>query len=216
MPLKDHYRTLGLTATASVDDIKKAFRKLAHQYHPDKNQTQGSNTERFRQVQEAYNILGDAAQKKAYDEQRHWAGLIADKEPASITPTWLLQQAKQLQAQLKKADRDTLNQALLRQYLSHLLSDAHLAIIAKDADEEQVNCLFTTLLATTEKMELRYFEEIAPKLRQLSNNAAVLKALDNAADKKAKDAMQRKLLPFLIIFITLFLCALMYFYTKIG
>ncbi|HEU5114621.1 MAG TPA: molecular chaperone DnaJ [Candidatus Paceibacterota bacterium] len=61
---KDYYKTLGVEKNASQDDIKKAFRKLAHQYHPDK---QGGNAEKFKEVNEAYSVLSDEQKRKQYD-----------------------------------------------------------------------------------------------------------------------------------------------------
>jgi curved DNA-binding protein len=59
----DHYATLGVSRTASQDEIKRAFRKLASQHHPDK----GGDTAKFQAIQAAYDTLGDAAKRAAYD-----------------------------------------------------------------------------------------------------------------------------------------------------
>ena len=52
---KDYYKTLGVDKSASQEDIKKAFRKLAHEHHPDK----GGNAEKFKEASEAYSVLSD-------------------------------------------------------------------------------------------------------------------------------------------------------------
>src|SRR5687767_11617092 len=62
----DHYKTLGVDRKASQDDIKKAYRKLARQYHPDTNKDAGAE-ERFKQISEAYDVLGDPEKRKRYD-----------------------------------------------------------------------------------------------------------------------------------------------------
>src|SRR5829696_8566560 len=62
----DHYKTLGVDRKASADEIKKAYRKLARQYHPDTNKEPGAE-ERFKQVSEAYDVLSDAEKRKRYD-----------------------------------------------------------------------------------------------------------------------------------------------------
>ena len=67
MAVKDPYRTLGVDKKASDDEIKKAYRKLARQYHPDKNPGDASAEERFKEIQEAYSILSDADKRKRYD-----------------------------------------------------------------------------------------------------------------------------------------------------
>ncbi len=61
---KDFYKTLGVDKNASQDDIKKAFRKLAHQYHPDKNKGDDS---KFKEVNEAYTVLSDQQKRQQYD-----------------------------------------------------------------------------------------------------------------------------------------------------
>jgi molecular chaperone DnaJ len=65
--VKDPYKTLGVDKKASDDEIKKAYRKLARQYHPDTNHGDKAAEERFKEVQSAYAILSDPAKRKEYD-----------------------------------------------------------------------------------------------------------------------------------------------------
>merc|ERR1711963_67053 len=64
---KDYYTILGVSRAASDDEIKKAYRKLALKYHPDKNQSPGAE-ERFKEIGEAYDVLSDAKKKQIYDQ----------------------------------------------------------------------------------------------------------------------------------------------------
>src|SRR5688572_29296118 len=68
MAQKDFYAVLGLTSKATADEIKKAYRKLAKQYHPDTNSSDPKAAERFKEISEAHNVLGDAEKRKKYDE----------------------------------------------------------------------------------------------------------------------------------------------------
>ena len=63
---KDYYKILGVDKSASEIDIKKAFRKLAHQYHPDKNGS--GNEEKFKEINEAYQVLGNKEKRQQYDQ----------------------------------------------------------------------------------------------------------------------------------------------------
>ena len=68
MEYKDYYKILGVEKKASQDAIKKAYRKLAVKYHPDKNQGNKEAEEKFKEIGEAYEVLGDAEKRKKYDE----------------------------------------------------------------------------------------------------------------------------------------------------
>src|SRR5688500_2861433 len=67
MPQKDLYKILGVDKKASAEDIKKAHRKLVRQFHPDRNPGDAKAEERFKEVQAAYDILGDPDKRKQYD-----------------------------------------------------------------------------------------------------------------------------------------------------
>lgn len=65
---KDYYQSLGVSRTATDDEIKKAFRKLARLYHPDVAKDKKKAEEKFKEINEAYEVLGDPAKRKQYDE----------------------------------------------------------------------------------------------------------------------------------------------------
>lgn len=68
MDYKDYYKILGVDKKAGADEIKKAYRKLAVKYHPDKNPDDKLAEEKFKELNEAYEVLGDAEKRKKYDE----------------------------------------------------------------------------------------------------------------------------------------------------
>lgn len=68
--LKDYYAVLGVPETADADAIKKAYRKMAREYHPDRNAGDKAAEEKFKDAQEAYDTLSDAEKRKAYDLRR--------------------------------------------------------------------------------------------------------------------------------------------------
>ena len=68
MQFIDYYQILDVDKSASMADIKKAYRKLARKYHPDKNPNDAEAEKKFKQVNEAYTVLSDAEKRKKYDQ----------------------------------------------------------------------------------------------------------------------------------------------------
>ncbi len=67
---KDFYAVLGVASTATADELKKQYRRLAKQHHPDSNQNDPKSSERFKEISEAYTVLGDPEKRKEYDDMR--------------------------------------------------------------------------------------------------------------------------------------------------
>ena len=66
--MSDYYQALGVERTASADDIKRAYRKLAVKYHPDKNPGDSEAEQHFKKISEAYDILSDESKRRMYDQ----------------------------------------------------------------------------------------------------------------------------------------------------
>src|SRR5437773_5943412 len=67
---KDYYAMLGVAQTATTDDVRRAYRRLALQWHPDRNPGNPAAEERFKEISEAYAVLIDAGKRRRYDEAR--------------------------------------------------------------------------------------------------------------------------------------------------
>ena len=78
---KDYYAVLGVSASATQDEIKKQYRKLAAKHHPDKNQNDPKAADRFKEISEAYQVIGDAEKRKQYDQMRQ-LGAFGGGRPA--------------------------------------------------------------------------------------------------------------------------------------
>src|SRR5256712_8945140 len=69
---QDYYQVLGVSETASVAEIKKAFRRLAKQHHPDRNPNNPQAADRFKEINEAHDVLSDPDKRKKYDQLRRY------------------------------------------------------------------------------------------------------------------------------------------------
>src|SRR6476620_7253714 len=87
-PGVDYYKALGVPEKASADEIKKAYRKLAKQFHPDSTGGDKAKEARFKDVQNAYDVLGDAKKKKLYDEIRAGGVRAGPRGPGGATYTY--------------------------------------------------------------------------------------------------------------------------------
>jgi molecular chaperone DnaJ len=74
--MKDYYATLGVNRTASKDDIKKAYRKLSMQHHPDRNPDDPEAENKFKEINEAYSVLFNDSKRRAYDNPDPFAGMF--------------------------------------------------------------------------------------------------------------------------------------------
>ncbi len=82
MAAKDFYQVLGVPDSASQGDIKKAYRRLAKQYHPDANPNNPKAAERFKEISEAHSTLSDPEKRKQYDQMRRFGAFDGMSAPA--------------------------------------------------------------------------------------------------------------------------------------
>lgn len=129
--MKDLYDRLGLAREATPEEIKRAYRKRAAQYHPDKP---GGCREKFQEIQEAYEILSDPAQRKQYDE----TGEVG-------TPMWMKVLLGLFEKALSEADERTDLVQWVRNQIKGGMRDAELAKVKMERDIEKLKAMLPNL-----------------------------------------------------------------------
>jgi curved DNA-binding protein CbpA len=125
--LKDYYTILQLPPSASVDEVKKAYRRLAHQYHPDKKGEDPYAAAQFTEIKEAYEILTNRIKKDHYLQQRWYAQSIGKRVTQTfITPESILKLALELDKYSSTLDMHRMDKDGLYHYICDIVSDENI------------------------------------------------------------------------------------------
>lgn len=136
-PSKDYYSILGLSPAATTQEVKKAFRKLALLYHPDRNPGRQSqlSAERFSAIQEAYKVLSDARLRAQYQYARHVLHPQTNARPLAASAAEVRALAQKLHHDTRHLDPFRINRDLLYLQVMDILSDQHLQLLQEQADQ---------------------------------------------------------------------------------
>jgi curved DNA-binding protein CbpA len=214
--LKDYYRALEVSPTSTIEEIKKAYRRLAFRYHPDTNPDSKYSTARFNEIQEAYVVLSSKEKRRRYDEERWLAGMgNRSKEQANITPDWILREAQKLNKHMAVIDTYRMSHSALHQYILLLLSNEHLAILEKESTKEINKQIVQTLLTATSKLKYIYMADVANVLKAIPGiDGELLKETDEQVRLSKKLEKNSNMFPLLLVAIAVVLVIIMYFWSK--
>lgn len=178
---KDYYAELELTIYASSEDIKWSFRRLAHQYHPDKGTTDSNAAEKFQRILEAYQVLSDPAKRVAY--HREISVALPSEDPAVQWETFILQ-LKSLNEWVQQVDPFRYDVSGYSEYVAHLCSRAiryNLQLSPSPSDINKMVALFIPCMHLVDKRkqaliarELKSIPGISPKQEAAMDAACAL------------------------------------------
>ncbi|HEX5652711.1 MAG TPA: J domain-containing protein [Chitinophagaceae bacterium] len=212
MHLKDHYSILEIAPSATLAEIKKAYRKLAQQLHPDKNANDPYAAARFAAVKEAYEVLTNP-QKKAHYLQQRWYDQSMGKRKTQeiITPVSLLKQSLELNRQVAQMDVHRMDRQGLLEYMLSQFDDSSLEQLGSFKEPSIIEQIIISTLKTAEVFKTDQLQQIAAKLSRL----AALNSLDQERIEKALRTQRRKeswekMELVIVILITLIICVLIF------
>ena len=212
MHLKDYYNILKLEPSATLPEIKKAYRKLALQYHPDKNQNNRYAAAQFTEIKEAYEVLTNPAKKEYYLQQRWYNQSLGKRKTQNIiTPVTVLLQALELEKYVSKLDVFRMDKAGLQEYILGLISDSAIEQLKKFNEPETNRQIITIILKAILPLPKLYVKKITEQLNKLSEGDEIAKnQLTAFIQKNEKKNRRDRFSIFIIILATTFLCLLIY------
>lgn len=198
-----------------MEEIKKSFRKLAHEFHPDKNPDNAFAEAHFREIQEAYHVLSHEERRRLYDHERWLSGRFA-KNALVLKPEYLLDDLYKLNAHLREIDVYRMNRELLYRYLLFMLSDEKVAIIEKRAQAPVRQGIAREILKAMQLLPGFFALEIISRIQLILNgeDEEILKELEMVTRKVQREQRLQRYLPWLIAALTLFICVAMYLFSK--
>jgi curved DNA-binding protein CbpA len=212
MQLKDYYSILEIETSATYAEIKKSFRRLAQQYHPDKNNNDPYASSRFTEIKEAYEVLTNPAKKEYYLQQRWYNQSInRRKTQGIITPVAVLKQALELEKYVSTLDVYRMDKEGLKQYILALVPNSAIEQLKKFNEPETVKEIISVLLKTITALPKKSTDEIILRLKNLAeSDPASFQEIEIFSARTSKKHKQEKYSLIIILTITLLLCLLIY------
>ena len=212
MHLKDYYAILEIETSASATEIKKSFRRLAQQFHPDKNQADPYASAQFSEIKEAYDILTNPSKKEYYLQQRWYDQSIGKRKKQDIiTPVSILKQALELERHVSTLDAFRMDKQGLEQYILELLSNETVNKLKKFEEPDIISQIVQTTLQTIRILPIRYSKSVLQQLNLLAaTNEDATQQIQSFSVKSNKKHQQEKYSTLIIIGITIILCLLIF------
>ena len=212
MEIKDYYKILAVEPSASIADIKKAYRKLALQYHPDKNNNLYTAA-LFTEIKEAYEVLTNPTKKEQYLQQRWYNKATGNQATAIIiTPINVLKQVLVFEQYVAQLDVFRMDKISVYKSLQALTTENTITTLLTFNEPNINHQIIKTLLKPLALLSVKNASKISANLMLLSNGNIASQVLINSAIKKIKSKEKwQKYQWVLIITITLFICSIIWY-----
>jgi len=212
MRLKDYYSILEIESSATQAEIKKAFRKLAHQFHPDKNKHDPPATALFAEIKEAYEVLTNPAKKEYYLQQRWYNQSIGKRKTQEIiTPVTMLKQALELERYVSKLDVFRMDKEGLYDYLSSLLTDISIEKLNSFNDKATNEEIIKMLLVCFRPLPFHFVLSLHKQLIKINVSPDCSKKISDWVAGREKIHTREKYKVWIILLVVVVICLLIFF-----
>lgn len=214
--LKDYYAILDVPLTATVPEIKQAYRKLVMVYHPDKNNDDPYALARFNEIKEAYEVLMNPGKKELYLQER-WLHKASGKKIGDelVTAPAILKKCLELNRQIAGMDIYRMNYKGMVNRIIALLSDETIDILLDQKETDVHASILASVVKSIEHFPSAAAKPVADQLLKLAVNLpSWQKYIQQQMQEKATKEKWSWLNPLLIVLLTLAICALIWFGAK--
>lgn len=211
--MKDYYQILEIELWATQPEIKKAYRKLAQQYHPDKNFQDLHATARFSEIKEAYEVLTNPAKREYYLEERWLLKAMGKKGGETVfTPVSLLKQVLEFDRHLSRLDVHRMNKEGLYQYIySELLKEDAVQKL-NSFHEEQINReIISLILKNLYSMPAEHLENLEKRMLMIHSDQATIDNINSGFRSQQKHNEREKNRIWIILLIVIVISLLIFF-----
>lgn len=216
MHLKDYYQILELEPSANITEIKKAYRKLALIYHPDKNSNDPYAAARFTDIKEAYEVLTDPRKKDYYLQQRWYQqSQGSSKTQAPITPEYILKRSLELEKHVSRLDEFRMDKEGLQQYILALVDNETIEKLQPFREISINREIISILIRAMKNLSPTQTEKIIGQLSKLNPADPISGAmLTTFQQKHKKKSRLHELTPLYMILLTGLICLLIFLLSR--
>lgn len=213
MVTKDYYAILEIPPNAGPEDIKKAYRRLAMVFHPDKAGSDPYPAARFKDIREAYEVLSNPGKRRAYLEKRWYERSMGHPpgEQAALTPPFVLTQCLELNKYVYQLDVFRMDKEKLLWNIRQIINHDNIETLQSFGEMECIRQIIFSLLDTCRRLPVKYTAPLLPLLYQLAgNDQQAGQAIDAFATRSKKEDSWQKQKVWVAMLITLLIILLMY------
>jgi curved DNA-binding protein CbpA len=211
MQVKDYYRILELDPAANLTEIKNAYRRLAHQFHPDKNKQDPAADLQFAEIKEAYEILSDPGKKNYYLQQRWYQQSIGRKKfQQAFSPVSLLQQTLELERYVSKLDVHRMDRQGLFEYTIDLVPDEVIQKLNAFKDESVNKQVIQLIISAAQHLNLDQLVRLGEQVKKIEPLNFSQQQVKQIIERKRRANYWERSIPWLVLLAALLLCFIIF------
>ncbi|MCX8020327.1 MAG: J domain-containing protein [Chitinophagaceae bacterium] len=212
MSIKNYFSVLGIEPEADITEIKKAYRKLAHQFHPDKNM---ETAQQFAEIKEAYEVLTNSSKRQKYLRQwwQHFQSESRHKTEI-LTCDEALKRILLLEKYVSGTDVYRFDTAGMKNYILAILNENTLNSLRNPEEQRLSEAICFSLMRILRPLPYPFNADLIDLLKHLAQgNETLTKSVEKFARENKSNTLREKMLPWILFFLTLLICIFIWIFS---